>query len=307
MTALGDSLEEYLRVRRSVGYKLVLPGWLLSDFVAFCDTEHAVSITTDLALRWATLPSQASSGWWRTRLSAVRVFARYLSVIDPATQVPPPDLLPGRTTRVRPYLFRTADIDALLAAAGALTPALWAATMRTLIGLLASTGMRVGEALALGREDVRLEDGVIRIFHAKGGQSRDVPLHPSTVAALATYALYRDAAEPSAPASTFLVSRAGGRLTYPAVSTAFAGLRRTIGLVDPGRRNPRLHDLRHHFAVVTLLDFYASGRDIAPMLPLLSTYLGHVNPASTYWYLQACPELMAAAAARLSMFSAVPS
>src|ERR1019366_4641172 len=120
-TALGDSLEEYLRVRRSVGYKLVLPGWLLSDFVAFCDTEHSVSITTDLALRWATLPSQASSGWWRTRLSAVRVFARCLSVIDPATQVPPPDLLPGRTTRVRPYLFCTADIDALLAA-GALTP-----------------------------------------------------------------------------------------------------------------------------------------------------------------------------------------
>lgn len=97
MTGLGASLDEYLRVRRSVGYKLVLPGWLLSDFVTFCETEHAVSITPELALRWATLPSQASSGWWRTRLSAVRGFARYLSVIDPVTQVPPPDLLPGRT------------------------------------------------------------------------------------------------------------------------------------------------------------------------------------------------------------------
>jgi integrase/recombinase XerD len=187
----------------------------------------------------------------------------------------------------------------LIAAARGLCPPLHASPYETLIGLLAVTGMRVGEAIALGRDDVDIERGLLTIHTTKFGKDRLVPLHASTIEALQRYARCRDARWPAGTAMTFFVSTVGTRLSYNRVRVVFARLADRAGLVARGRCRPRLHDFRHRFAVETLLGWYRSGEDVAAHLPLLSTFLGHVKPASTYWYLSATPELLALAADRL--------
>lgn len=299
MSRLAVLAEEYLQTRRALGYKLTSQGWILAGFVRYLDDGGASRITVEAALGFATQPAQAHPIWWTRRLSVVRGFATYVQAIDPTTEVPPTYLLARAAPRAVPYLYTTAEIAALMAAARTLRRPLQAATYQTLIGLLAVTGMRVGEAIALGRDDVDVEHELLSVRSGKFGKDRLVPLHPSTVEALGRYAQGRDRRWPASQASTFFVSTVGTRLTYNSVRVVFARLADQAGLVARGRCRPHLHDFRHRFAVETLLGWYRSGEDVAAHLPLLSTFLGHVKPTSTYWYLSATPELLAIAAGRL--------
>lgn len=303
MTGLRGSAQEYLSLRRAVGFKLARAEGLLAGFVAFAEAEGATSVTTDLALRWATLPIDASPGWWSSRLSVVRCFARHLSAIDPSTEVPPLDALTRSSIaarRAEPYLYSPTEIDALMDAAGSARFALTAATCRTVIGLLAVSGMRISEALGLENEDVAWDRAVLVIRQSKFGRSREVPLHDSTIGALHEYAAVRDERFPVARSQSFFVSWSGGQLSYGAMRSHFSRLVAVAGMVPRSPRcRPRLHDLRHSFASTTLEEWYQAGVDVQARLPLLSTYLGHVDPASTYWYLSAKPQLLISAAERL--------
>jgi integrase len=299
-TDLRTALTEYLTLRRSLGFALRRDEKLLLQFVDYLDELGRDSFSIDDALMWAKLPAPASPGWLGMRLSVVRSFAAYLHTLDPTAPVPPPGLLPGRGRRTVPYLYSDADLAALFQQAQSLKTPLRTATMRTLIGLLAVTGLRLGEALALDDDDVDAGTGVLVVRHGKLGKSRLLPLHPSTVTALTTYRSVRDAWFPTPISPALLVSQAGTRLLSFNVGQTFARLARRAGLTarSPSCR-PRPHDLRHTFAVRTLLGWYRDGGDIDARMPLLSTYLGHVSPKNTYWYIDAAPDLMAEAARRL--------
>jgi integrase/recombinase XerD len=300
MSGLRAELDDYLAIRRALGFKLRRAGLLLADFVGYMEANGIDTITTDAAFAWASLPPNGSSDWWGYRLSVVRAFARHLHALDPAHEVPPAGLLPARTHRATPYLYSDADIAALMGAARQLRSPLRAATFETLVGLLAVTGLRIGEALRLDRDDVDPAGGVLRIRETKFGKSREVPLHPSTVEALAAYTRRRDELCPRPREQGFFVSTAGTRLLYCNAHLAWLDLVRRAGLQPRSAKcRPRPHDLRHSFAVRTLLGWYRAGADVAAHMPLLSTYLGHVHPGNTYWYLSAAPELLTLVAARL--------
>ncbi|MGK2930807.1 MAG: tyrosine-type recombinase/integrase [Acidimicrobiales bacterium] len=297
---LRVELDRYLVIRRAVGFNLARAEKLLADYLGYLEAIDAEVITTENALAWATFPANGDSCWWGQRLSVVRAFARHLHVIDPVHQVPPAGLLPARSHRAVPYLYSDAEIAAVLAAARELVSPLRAATFETLVGLLAVSGLRIGEALRLDREDVDLRGALLHITGTKFGKSRQVPLHPSTMDALADYARCRDEHCPRPRDRSFFVSTAGTRLRYDNVHLTWLGLVRRAGIEPRSARcRPRPHDLRHSFAVRTLLGWYRDGADAAALMPLLSTYLGHVHPANTYWYLTAAPELLGLVAARL--------
>lgn len=291
---------DYLRTRRSLGYKLAQQGQLLTDFVAYLRAADADHLTIEHALAWAKRPRDADPVWWSARLAVVRGFARHLQALDPETEVPPTGLLPDRNHRAVPYIYRDEEIVDLLEAAGRLRPALRADTYRTLIGLLTVTGMRVGEAIGLDRRDLDPEQGLLTIRLGKFGKSRQLPLQVSTVEALRGYSRRRDErlSDPKGP--SFFISTAGTRLIGDNTCAVFGRLVRDARLDWSGRRRPpRLHDLRHSFAVGTLLGWYRDSLDVGPRLPLLSTYLGHNGPQATYWYLSAVPELLTLMADRL--------
>jgi integrase/recombinase XerD len=300
MSGLATALSEYLALRRSLGYKLERAGELLVDFVAHAERAGAHHVTVDLAADWATQAANPDSGWRAQRLGVVRCFARYLHAIDPEHHVPPTGLLHPGQRRPEPFLYSEGDIVALMWAARQLRSPLQAATTETLIGLLAATGLRVGEVIRLNRADLDVGRGVLVVRNSKAGKTRHVPLHASTSEALSAYLRRRDQlfARPSSPA--LFISTTGTRLRSGNLRTVFVELLERAGL--PPRRQrlgPRLGDLRHSFAVQTLLNWYATDVDVGARLPVLSTYLGHVSPASTYWYLSASPPLLAAAARRL--------
>lgn len=300
MSPLEQHLSEYLAVRRAMGYKLARAGKLLGQFTAWMAERDQCLITTELALGWATLPPATGSNWQRQRLSVVRGFAAHVHAIDPAHEVPPADLLPWRPRRAVPYLYTDAEILALMDSAGVIPTPHRAATMRTLIGLLAVSGMRVGEAIRLNRPDIDLANELLIVRDSKFGKSREVALHPSAIMALQSYLARRDRPVPSEPTTAVFTSAAGTRLSYCNVHLAFKRIVAHAGLHPRSAHcRPRPHDLRHTFAVNTLLDAYRTSQSPAATLPLLSTYLGHVHPGSTYWYLQAAPELLALASDRL--------
>lgn len=300
MNSLYQQVEDYLSVRRALGFKLVAHGNLLVDFVDQLDQTGTSALTIEAALAWATKPQGVQPYRWKQRLTVIRGFAIYLNALDPATEVPPADLLAYRRQRPTPYLFSDADIAALLAAAGDLGNVPRAATYRTLFGLIAATGMRCGEALALDRDDVDLDTGVLTIRLTKFNKSRRVPLHRSTLAAVRGHLDERDRLYPRPVQPSLFVSTTGTRLADRRVRAVFADLVDQSGLKPRfGSGRPTIHSLRHSFAVATLLDWYRDGADVASRMPLLSAYLGHVSPASTYWYLQATPELLSLAAQRL--------
>jgi len=301
MSELRDALDGYLALRRGMGFKLERPGQLLADFVSFAERAGAPTVTTELALAWATAPAGADPGWWRGRLAAIRPFARYLSALIPGTEVPPAGVLPGPVSRrAAPYLYSLAEITALMTAAAAIRTPLRAATYQTLTGLLAVTGMRAGEAIRLDQPDVDLRTGLLTIRQSKFGKSRQLPLHATTVAALAGYVALRDRQHPRPATPAFFVSLTGTRLIYKNVHYTFHRLTQAAGLAPRSPRcRPRIHDLRHSFAVAALLGWHQDGGDIAARLPLLSAWLGHADPASTYWYLTGTPELLALAGQRL--------
>jgi integrase len=297
---LREALADYLRVRRRLGFEMPQDGQLLERFVEFLEQAGAERITTELALRWARMPVHAHPHRWRQRLSVARGFARHLATIDPASEVPSKDLLPGTRQRLAPHIYTEQEIAALMAAAGRLRPPLRAARHQTLIGLLAVTGMRPGEALALDRQDINLRHGVVHVRAGKQKKQREVPLHPSTIRALRNYARLRDARfpEPSTPA--FFIGARGRRVPREELNRTFTQLVREVGLEGRGARaRPRPHDLRHALAVHTLVDWHEAGEDIDRRMPLLSAFLGHVDPASSYWYLEAVPELLELISRRL--------
>jgi integrase/recombinase XerD len=296
------SAREYLTLRRALGFKLYRETRLLPDFVGFVTAQGSAFITTDLAVRWAQQPAVASGRWCASRLSIIRCFAKYQRALDPRTQIPPRDLLPSRATRRLPHLYTQAEITAVMNELRAVRPAVIAATYETLFGLLATTGMRVGEALALDDDDIDWERSLIVVRHAKFQKSRLVPLHASTLAALRKYVALRDRLCVRLGRWVF-TSSVGTRVRHQVFLRVFRRLVGRAGLSDSPR--PRLHDLRHTFALDTLRDWYRSGVDVERHLLSLSTYLGHVKPTSTYWYLTATPNLLALAGARLERWRAL--
>jgi len=305
MTALRRALAAYLRTRRALGFKLKREDELLPQFVAYLDERGSSFITTAAAIAWAAQPRDAAPAWWTQRLVVVRGFAKYLQTIEPRTEVPSLDHLPHHRARSAPYVYSTADITALLSAADTLRSPLKTATYKTLLGVLAVTGMRVGEAVALDERDVNRRRSVFVIRKTKFDKSREVPVHASTVEALDRYRHVRDRLAPRRNSSSFFISTVGSRLIYNNVHETFLHLIYAAGL---GKRRPRptIHDLRHSFAIQTVLGWYRDGSDVEARLPLLSTYLGHVGPSSTYWYLTAVPELLEAATVRLERSQGKP-
>jgi len=298
MSALGRHVEEYLALRRSFGFKLEREEQLLAHFVACSEAAGEEHLASDLAIAWAKLPVAASPNQWAKRLGVVRSFAGYLVTIDPATEVPPSGIFPTTRRRPSPYLFSESDIERVLAAARGLAPPLRAATHEALFGLLAASGMRIGEAISLARGDVDLESGVITIRHAKFDRTRLVPLHESTTAALSGYAATRARLCRQPRADVFFCSSVGTALDRSGVGKTFRQITTALGLRTATTR-PRVHDLRHGFAVRTLINWQQQGVSIDRHLATLSGYLGHVAPSDTYWYLSAVPELMTLAADRL--------
>jgi integrase/recombinase XerD len=308
MTTLRETLGDYLRIRRRLGFEMPQDGRLLEGFVEFLERAGAQRITTELALMWARTPADAHPHYWRQRLGVARGFARHLATIDPASEVPSKDLLPTTRPRIAPYIYTDAEIAALMAAARELSPRLRAARHETLIGLLAVTGMRPGEALALDRHDVDLRHGAVHVRAGKQKKQREVPLHESTISALREYARQRDARYPTPSTPAFFISARGRRMARGELNQTFTKLIREVGLEGRGARaRPRPHDLRHAFAVRTLLDWHEAGEDVDRRMPLLSTYLGHVDPASTDWYLEAIPELLELISRRLEQLPEVLS
>ena len=302
MSALRGHVDDYLRVRRSLGFKLQRHGRLLPQLVAYLQAAGERTVTSELAIAWARLPVDAHPAHWAARLAVARGFAAYLQTIDPATEVPPAGVFAVRSQRAIPYLWSQPDICRLLAAARMLRPPLRAASYQALFGLLAVTGMRVGEAVALDRDDIGLAAGVITIRArvAKLERARLVPLHASTVDALDRYASTRARLCPRPASTAFFLCGAGTRIDRSDVSKTLRKITITLGLRTETTR-PRTHDLRHSFAVSTLIDWQRSGVQVDARIAALSTYLGHVGPAETYWYLTATPELMALAAQRLDL------
>jgi integrase/recombinase XerD len=300
MSALHTAVDDYISLRRSLGFKLEDYPWMLHDFVGYLQAAGAPTVTAELAVAWAQLAGDgAHPSYLGKRLCVVRGFARHLAAFDPATEVPSADLLHWQQCRATPYIYSDGDIAALMAAARSLEPQLRAATYETLIGLLTVTGARVGELIGLDSDDVDLNDGVLVIRYSKFNKSRELALHASTVEALKAYTAVRDRQCPRPKAPSFFVSTVGKRLVYVTVQHTFSLITRVGGLQARSKRcRPRLHDARHSFACATLLGWYRTRVDVEAHLPLLSTYMGHARPENTYWYLSAIPELLSLAAQR---------
>jgi integrase len=302
MSSLHDHLADYLRVRRALGFKLERTEYELGQFVGWLDTRGLDTITVENALSWATRSPHATASHPK-RLRMIRGFATYLRSIGAPVEVPGSDLLPDRRRRAVPFLYTDVEIAALLGAANTLVPAHRAATMRTLIGLLAVTGMRRGEALALDREDFDPAAGVLIVRAGKFDKSRELPLHSTSVEAISEYLRRPDRPRPDPTQTALLVGDDGRRLSPNVANHVFHALTITAGIRPRSARcRPRQHDLRHTLAVRTLLDAYRSGKPVGPRIVALSTYLGHSDPSHTYWYLEAAPELMALAGERLEQY-----
>jgi len=304
MKPLRQAINDYIALRRSLGFKLRRMSEGLRDFAVFLEQKAAPFVTTELAMEWAMQPTDHQPSDWAQRLSFVRVFARHWHATDPRTEIPPMGLLPFRPQRAHPYLYSELEIQKLLAAALKLPPipGLRPRTYHCLLGLLAVTGLRISETLKLEQPDVDLDEGILTIRQTKFGKTRLVPLHTSTRDIMMAYARHRDRFLRNASSPCFFLNDHGRRLEGSAVRRTFYDLSRQIGLRGPDdHKGPRLHDFRHRFAVRTLVQWYRSGEDIERRLPVLSTFLGHGHVADTYWYLSVEPELMGLATRRLEV------
>ncbi|MGP3919965.1 tyrosine-type recombinase/integrase [Nonomuraea sp. 10N515B] len=247
VSRLHQRLEEYLAIRRAMGFKMERHAKLLRQFLEYLAASQATTVTVDHALAWAALPSSARPRWWAMRLSMVRGFAAHLHAIDPAHQIPPRGLIPSGHRHVVPYLYTDHEIAALARAAGQLPVPFPAATYQTLIRLLAVTGMRIGEAIRLDREDFDATLGVLSVRDTKFGKTRQLPLHPTTTAGLRDYLRLCDQVIPCPRSSALLLSTRGCRLRYNRVWEIFHALVIRAGLRSRSSGcTPRIHDLRHY-------------------------------------------------------------
>ena len=299
MKSLQDHLTEYIAARRALGTRLQEPAQTLRRFIAFLARKDATHITTRLALEWSQQSQGVQRATWARKLSMVRQFARWINAIEPRHEIPPRGLLDVRHRRNPPHIYSDEEIARLMTAAAGLVSrqGMKALNLETLIGLLAATGLRPGEASALEIDDVDLQNGVLIIRESKFGKSRHVPIHPSTVAALKHYAHRRDQIFRHSASSYFFVSDRGTALDLGRVRQWFCKISRACGLrkkVEGHRcgRGPRLQDLRHTFATKRMVEWYRSGCNVAVQMPKLATYLGHSSVGCTYWYIQAVPELL---------------
>ncbi|MCA1700221.1 MAG: tyrosine-type recombinase/integrase, partial [Actinobacteria bacterium] len=278
MSGLQTHVDDYLRLRRALGFKLKEDERVLRQLVGYLEAAGAETLSSELAIRWARLPAGVHPNHWAKRLRIARGFAAYLQTIDPTTEIPPPDVFPTRRQRATPYLFSQQDICRLLREARRLRHPLRAASYEALFGLLAVSGMRIGEAIALGREDIDLDAGLITIRKAKHDRARLVPLHPTATEALRRYASERDRLCPTPRSRAFFLSSAGTAVHGNGLRSTFTEITTRIG-VRTEAVHPRIHDLRHRFAVQTLIDWQRSGIKIDERIATLSSYLGHVSPA----------------------------
>jgi site-specific recombinase XerD len=299
--ALAEHHSDYLQLRRAMGHALKGHRSLISSFLADLDAAGQSAITADAALRWACAPQDVTTARQASRLAVIRGFATYVHSHDPSLAgLIPHQLIPTRVVRALPYIYTAAQIESLMVAALTLRPALRGLTLSTVIGLMAATGIRISECLALNISDVDATENVLAVT-GKRGHHRLVPVHPTTMTAICDYVRARASMTTGAdPQALFLNSR-GGRPHAGNVQAAFRGL--TVGLQyrpRPGGKMPRLHDLRHAFATNALIQAHTDGVDVDDRIAILATYLGHVSPASTYWYLTATPELLAVAAGKVA-------
>jgi len=301
--ALREALSDYLALRRALGFRLHNAARLLGQFLDYLEQHDLEDVSTQHALAWAMLPTQSSRHWQAIRISVVRGFAAYLHGIDPDVEVPPAGLISCGPCRATPYLYSEAEISALVQAAAGLTPALRAATYQSLISLLVISGIRIGEAIGLDEQDLDLDAGLLVVRHAKFGKHRLVPLHPSAVRALHQYVTLRKQLCPPTGSQALFQSTKGTRLLHSNISLTFARLLEQAAIADRSAScRPRIHDLRHSYAVASVLGWYATGADVPAMMARLSTYMGHTDPKHTFWYLSAAPELMALAGQRLDAY-----
>lgn len=297
--SLRQQLVDYLDVRRQFGYALTNAGRWLGHFVDYCEAQRDDVVTTELALAWATQPTNCGAAYHAQRLSVVRGFARYLQALDPRTTVPPTRLLVNGYRRPTPYLYSSEQAWSLMRAARELSPELRAETTEAILGLLFASGLRIGEALGLDRCDADLVSGYVNVRHSKFDRSREVPLHPTCVAALLAYERRRDQLMPRATSSAFFVSDIGGRVPYERFRVDFRALVAKVPIAPPPSGHVRIHDARHTFCVNVLARWHDEGADVRALMPSLSTYMGHINPSSTYWYLSGSPQLLEQAVTRL--------
>jgi integrase/recombinase XerD len=301
MSELRELMGSYLATRRALGFKLTAPGKTLDAFVSWMDERGESTIRRDLATTWV---SQFTRRTVSERLNHIRQFAEHVAWFDPDTEVPLVDGNPYGSHRSRPLIFTDEQIDALLVAAGKLTPTVRAASWQTLLGLLAVTGLRISEARHLDDADITADEsgqgGWVRVADTKFGKSRLVPLHQSTMTAIGRYQRLRDATFPAPKTTAVFVARRGTRIARSTAGQTFQEIRAMAGLAGgPTAPAARLHDLRHSFATNTLIGHIRAGGDVDAMMPVLSAWLGHVSPDSTYWYLSNTPELAAALAERI--------
>jgi len=301
MTTLRERLEEYLAMRRALGFQLNDIERQVGLFCTCLETRgQTATFTIDDTVTWARLNPDAHPSWWATRLSLVRRFAAHLSANGVDVPVIPSGLLSANKPRAVPYIYSQEDVDALLAAcAEEFANERVAETVRTVIGLLAATGLRISEALNLRIDDIDQRNDVLVIKAAKSDE-RLVPVHATTTAALRRYIDLpaRTATSPDPHGPVFVTSK-GTAYRYVSFFSLFKRVRETAGLTPRGRARPRLHDLRHTFATAHMTAAYAHGSDPDRVLSLLATWLGHSDAAHTYWYLTATGELMALAAGML--------
>ncbi|GAB93753.1 tyrosine-type recombinase/integrase [Gordonia rhizosphera] len=302
--SLREDLDTYLAQRRALGFHLKPAEYLLGQFCTWLDAHgKSDAFTIDDAVTWARDRPDAAPVWWSQRLSAVRPFAAWLNASGAGIPIIPAGLLPITTTRRAPYIYSQTDLDRLLDACPILFPTTRVAvTMRTIIGLLAVTGLRIGEALRLRVGDLDVAENVLVVHATKAPLDRLVPLHPSTTTTLVAYLnLPERLATCPSPTGPIFVNNRGGAYVVETIEQHFAALVDHLRLTPAGQRRPRLHDLRHAFCTRHMIAAYTSDADPARTLTLLSTWLGHTDPQHTYWYLSAVPELLAAAAQRLEL------
>lgn len=307
--SVTELVEEFIEMRRGLGYRLGGQEQYLRSFAGSLDRAgHHGPIPLAVSVEWATSTSSADPCNHARRLNVVRGFLRHLSALDGATEVPSPGLLGPASHRRPPHVYSDDEITDLLRAAAGLTPhgGLRPYCYVTLFSLLACTGLRISEALALSREDVDLVRGVLTVRAGKGGRTRLVPLHASALAPLRDYAT-RAEQYPRSPGTVeaFFRTERSERLSYNAVSSTFERLRHRLGWDAAARtRMPRIHDLRHRMVVRRIQSWHAQGVDVDRKIALLATYLGHVLVSDVYWYLSAVPELMSIVAGRFEAYAA---